>query len=100
MEITQTREAVLVNEVLTPEDQERIQKFITPYASKLKIDWKKNNTLSIRTKHKKDGCNILITYKDREVKNIDVSQMNLFIPDEGLSSKEVSENGKLTDKEE
>ena len=78
MDLKTTREAVITSDVLTAEDKKRISDFIKPYASKLKIDFKKDVSISIRTKHNEDGANLLIKFKDVEVKDVDVSQMNLF----------------------
>ncbi|MCC6867017.1 MAG: hypothetical protein IT280_12755 [Ignavibacteria bacterium] len=78
MDLKTTREAVVTSGVLTEEDQKHIQEFIQRYAAKLKIDFRKDVSFSIRTKHNEDGANLLIKYKDVETRDIDVSQMNLF----------------------
>lgn len=78
MEAKISREFDITNDVLTEEARENIQEFIGIWASKFDIDWSRDITISIRTKHNEDGANLLIKVKDVNVEEVNTSQMNLF----------------------
>lgn len=87
MDAKVTREFELTNDVLTAEAQENIQEFIKIWASKFKIDWNKDITISIRSRHNEDGANLIIKIKDSDIEDIDPNQLNLFKPPETEETK-------------
>ena len=78
MEVKTTQEAQLTDSKMTGEDEKRVQKFINLFASKLRIDFSKDTKITIDIKNKDDGRWLFIKFKDSEVEDVDVSQLNLF----------------------
>jgi hypothetical protein len=98
MEVKTSQEAQLTDSEMTGEDEKRVQKFINLFASKLRIDFNKDTKIMIDIKNKEEGRFLFIKFKDSEVNDVDVSQLNLFKgvpPPEEEPKAEIKEDEKV-----
>jgi hypothetical protein len=81
IERKQTNEYTLRNDALTDSNKDDIQEFVNIFQEGFGIDWDKDITVTVRTKHNEEGANIIVKVKDNDVEEVDVNQLKLFEAD-------------------
>jgi len=98
MKSTITRHFILFNDAISKDHQEDIQEFISIFGDKFKINWKRDNTITVRNRHnKKGGANLLVEFKSRHMAEVNPNQLKLFEEIEEPEDEE-NENGSVKEK--
>ncbi len=74
-----TRVYDLYESVLEETEQECIQEFLKKFAEHFKINWERENTLTISTKNKKGVNYLYFKFKSKSVEKVNADQLNLFV---------------------
>jgi hypothetical protein len=73
-----TRDIEIYNGVLTEDYQENIGEFLKSFASKFQINWTRDITVKISSKHNEDGANLIIKFQSKHAEEVDPNQLKLF----------------------
>lgn len=91
-----TRDFEIYNGVLTEDYQENINEFVRSFASKFQINWGLDTTLKVKSRHNKDGANLLINFQSKHAENVDPNQLTINFKEPAPRAGKKEKAGELT----